>query len=273
MKTLTFLLLAIVVQVQATVVNYKEGAYQIPNEMREMPAEQIKKTWPLANQDPRFEQFRAFTQYYPQAKASLLVYSFLQPASDEASFHALRDAGRNLERTKEELQKKVEKTGGIITDVQIDLANQEVIATLASEQEGVDMKLCMVPLNNGKVLSIAVAAEKIVFARLSPTVEEIARSLRAYPQFRLSEDSEVKLGIEILLFVTPTIWGFLRRKMSRWRILCVNIFSPVATFFVGVLPNGAFLHFASLVVFWILTLLWAIFGRVEGEIRGSVTVV
>jgi hypothetical protein len=268
MKTVAFLLFSIVVQVQATVVTYKEGAYQIPNEMREMPAEQIKETFPQASQ---FEQFRAFTQYYPETRSSVVVYSFLQPTSDEASFHALRNAGRNLERTKEEMQKEIEKTfgntGSIVTDVQVDLAKQQVLATLASEQDAVDVKLGLVPLNNGKLFGLAVVAGKVVFAKLSATLEKIPRSLEAYPQFRLSEDSEVKLGIVILLFVTPTIWGFLRRKMSRWRILCVNFVAPVAAFFVFlVLPNGGFLHSALYIAFWILILLWAMFGRVEGGI-------
>jgi hypothetical protein len=244
--TLVFLLLAMVMQAKATLVEYREGSWQVPNEMQELSAEQIKEVWPEMVQ---MEQFRAFMQNSPDKRGFITAIGGVRIAPEPLhSFSALRD----VEKIKKEIQESFGDKARV-TGAEIDSANQKIIVSVTGQDEGLDYKMRMfvVPVNDNKILTTQVIVDQAHFDELSPTIEKIGSSLKAYPQFRLSDEPSEKidiLRIATRLFIStalPIIWAFSRRKKSRWPILWVSILSALV-------PAVS-----------LFAILWAIFGQVD----------
>jgi len=133
-RTLVLFLLAMAMQVQATFIEYREGSWQVPDEMRELSAEQIKEAWPeLMGQ---MERVRAFMQVSRDKRGIIVAIGGVRPAPETLrSFSQLRD----VEKIKKGAQEEVGNEA-MLTGAEIDSANQKIILSASTQQNGVDFK-------------------------------------------------------------------------------------------------------------------------------------
>ena len=195
-RTLVLFLLAMAMQVQATFIEYREGSWQVPDEMRELSAEQIKEAWPeLMGQ---MEQVRAFMQDSRDKRGIIVAIGGVRPAPETLrSFSQLRD----VEKIKKGAQEEVGNEA-MLTGAEIDSANQKIILSASTQQNGVDfkMRLFAVPVKDNKILTTKVDSGDPI-----RTLARVATSL--------------------FLAAASATWAFYRRKKSRRLILWVSILS------------------------------------------------
>jgi hypothetical protein len=248
--------------VYAGTVSYAEGYFKIPDEMRELSADEVQKYY--SDVYSKHDHTRVFEKTDSYYKTLTTVVSFLDPPnpSNCGTLQELRAFASLPEEQKSNLIRA--------SNPSVDLNAQRItwVTTNSTPAGPYKTKIATVPLNNKAVLFLLISVEGSQYDRLLPEMTEIANSLSANPQFKLidlpgsstsrvGEPSTVReptpwwtyaigIPLAIVLFTGPSFLAFRRHMKNRYWILGMNILALFAGGFPGL-------------ILWI----WAGCGKVE----------